>query len=51
MRLDRVTARTGDIGRVVGGTETQRRLALARLVKSRKVVRSGEARSTSYSVR
>jgi hypothetical protein len=45
------SAQSADIERIVGGTPEQRRVALARLLKSRKLTRSGKARSTAYSVR
>ena len=45
------SAQANDVERVVGGTPMQRRTSLARLVKSRKLTRSGQARATTYSVR
>lgn len=45
------SAQSVDIERVVGGTPLQRRSALHRLVKKRKLSRSGNARSTKYTLR
>jgi hypothetical protein len=45
------TAQAADVERVVGGTPLQRRTSLMRLVKSRKLTRSGKARSTAYTLR
>jgi hypothetical protein len=44
-------ARSVDIEDKVGGTSEERRAALHRLVKARKLKRSGVARGTRYSVR
>lgn len=45
------TAQSVDIEKIVGGTAQQRRAALHRLIASRKLARTGKARSTTYTVR
>ena len=45
------TAQSVDIEEIVGGTAQQRRAALHRLIASRKLARTGKARSTAYTVR
>jgi hypothetical protein len=45
------SAQSKDIQRLVGGTTLQRRVALKRLVQSRKLTRSGNTAATTYTLR
>jgi hypothetical protein len=45
------SAQSKDIARVVGGSTLQRRVALKRLVQSRKLSRSGNTAATMYTLR
>lgn len=44
-------AQSVDVERLVGGTPQQRRAALKRLVATKKLTRSGNARATTYALR